>query len=69
MTKHRFLVEVDSDMTWTDTRDFVEDAVSTWGGQYFPGNDEQDADPRFSIKSKDVAVKRFVRPRAVKDER
>lgn len=44
MPKHRFIVEVDTNMTWTDTRDFVLDAVATWGGQYFPGNDEQDAE-------------------------
>jgi hypothetical protein len=58
MPKHRFVVEVNSAMTWTDTRDFVLDAVSTWGGQYFPGDDEQNADPRFDIKSKDVKVMR-----------
>jgi len=56
MPKHRFIVEVDTSMKWTDTRDFVLDAVATWGGQYFPGNDEQDADPRFYIKAKDVRV-------------
>jgi hypothetical protein len=64
MPKHRFVVEVDADMTWTDTRDFVDDALSSWGGQYFPGNEEQNADPRFKIKEANVKVMRYTRPRA-----
>jgi hypothetical protein len=60
--KHKFLVEVDADLSWADTRDFVMDALSSWGGQYFPGNDEQDADPRFAIKEADVKIKHYRRP-------
>jgi hypothetical protein len=63
MTIHRFVVEVTSSMSWTDTREFVKDAVSSWGGQYFPGNNEQEGDPRFDIKEADVKVTRFIRPR------
>jgi hypothetical protein len=63
MPKHRFTVEVDADMTWTDTREFVHDALSSWGGQYFPGNNEQEGDPRFGIKEANVKVMRYTRPR------
>ena len=60
--KHRFMVEVETDMTWRDTAEYVGDALSSWGGQYFPGNNEEEADPRFNIGAEDVKVRKLVNP-------
>jgi hypothetical protein len=64
MTRTRkFVIEVADVMSEEDTRDYILDAVQTWGRQCFPGDCESPPDPRFEICDHPVSLKRYQRPR------
>lgn len=42
--------------TLEGARSYIEDAVTTWCGSLFPGTEEDEADPFFSLDRKSVKV-------------
>lgn len=51
--------------TLEDIAEYVCDAVTSWNGSFFPGDDETEPDPMYELDRNSVAVKVLKRARRI----